>query len=139
MCICSWIIENLGAIGLGLDLIGASLMVGNRFLITRRLGLWLSPVHANRMNSYQTLLEDDNDDSQFDEIGSGDNDGTNPDANDSSDTESDEAKSTTQTETNNDNEDALQEDAAEDSKESSAANEKTKRADFESEDSGSKK
>lgn len=59
MCICSWIIGNLGVIGLFLDLIGASLMVGNRFLITRWFGLWLSPVHARRMNSYQTLLEDD--------------------------------------------------------------------------------
>ena len=59
MSICGWIIGNLGAIGLGLDLIGALLMVGNRFIITRRLGLWLSPVHARRMNSYQNLLEDD--------------------------------------------------------------------------------
>jgi hypothetical protein len=59
MSICSLIIGNLGAIGLGFDLIGASLMVGNRFIITRRLGLWLSPVHARRMNSYQNLLEND--------------------------------------------------------------------------------
>jgi len=71
MCICSWIIGNLGAIGLGLDLIGASLMVGNRFLITRRLGLWLSPVHARRMNAYQNLIEDDRieqDSEGFDEL-----------------------------------------------------------------------
>lgn len=71
MSICGWIIGNLGAIGLGLDFIGASLMVGNRFVITRHLGLWLSPVHARRMNSYQTLLEDDRieeDTEGFDEL-----------------------------------------------------------------------
>jgi hypothetical protein len=34
-------------------------MVGNRFIVGRQLGLWLSPVHALRMNAYQTLLEDD--------------------------------------------------------------------------------
>ena len=58
MCICDWIVTNLGTIGLGFDLVGAVLMVGHRFYITRRLGVWLSPEHGQRMTAFDTLLDD---------------------------------------------------------------------------------
>lgn len=59
MTFCGWLLAHLGTIGLGFDLIGAVLMVGHRFYVSRRVGIWLSPVHRRRMNAFDTLLEDD--------------------------------------------------------------------------------
>lgn len=57
MSVCQWLIQNLSAIGLAIDFLGAILIAGTRLPLIRKLGFWLFPEHKRRLEGYKSLLQ----------------------------------------------------------------------------------